>query len=253
MSFGKGFFTRAFNEENSVEQPEGTPVEEVKEEMPVAEEKKEEVETTPTDEVKDEPVLPQTFEIDGEEFSLEQIKEFKKGYMRQSDYTKKTQELARQRKDLEEKGINPESDDSPELQRIKKLELDLESKRLDEEVNALKGKYGDIDEVALFNECEKRGIYNDLEFVYKGMINEQPKEQVDIETIKQQAIEEFKRTQQQIEADKIATSGSIIGNEGGSPPVDYSELLSESERSYCQKRGYSHKEYYDMINADYKI
>lgn len=40
--------------------------------------------------------------IDGEEFTLEQIKEFRQGYMRQSDYTKKTQSIASQRKEAEQ-------------------------------------------------------------------------------------------------------------------------------------------------------
>lgn len=40
------------------------------------------------------PVLPDTVEIDGKPVPVEELK---KGYLRQSDYTKKTQELARQR------------------------------------------------------------------------------------------------------------------------------------------------------------
>lgn len=42
------------------------------------------------------------FDIDGEKVKLSQIKEWKKGYMLQSDYTTKTQELAQQRKELED-------------------------------------------------------------------------------------------------------------------------------------------------------
>lgn len=36
----------------------------------------------------------QFFEIDGEKLTPQQIKEFRQGYLRQSDYTKKTQEIA---------------------------------------------------------------------------------------------------------------------------------------------------------------
>lgn len=38
------------------------------------------------------------YEVDGEEYTAEQLKEFKKGYLRQSDYTKKTQEIAEEKK-----------------------------------------------------------------------------------------------------------------------------------------------------------
>jgi len=41
------------------------------------------------------------YEIDGEEISLEQVMDWKNGYLRQSDYTKKTQGVAASLKDLE--------------------------------------------------------------------------------------------------------------------------------------------------------
>ena len=44
----------------------------------------------------------QFFEIDGEKLTPQQIKEYKQGYLRQSDYTKKTQELASQRTQYKE-------------------------------------------------------------------------------------------------------------------------------------------------------
>lgn len=255
--FGKGFFTKAFNEEMEQLEPE-TPQEEV--EQPKEEVKEVKEVEQPKEEVKEEPVveesspvLPDKYIIDGEEYTIEQLKEFKQGYMRQSDYTRKTQELAKMRKEAEaNKG---DEDVSSEMKRIQKLELELESKKLDEELSALKQKYGNVDEVALLNECEKKGIYDDLEFVYKGMQNDIKKEEpsIDVEALKQKAIEEYIQTQKLKEADTIATSGSIIGSEGGTPPTDYSELLSDEEKTYCLRRGYSHKEYYDMINADYKI
>lgn len=42
------------------------------------------------------------FELDGEKLTPAQIKEFKQGYLRQSDYTKKTQELSAQKKTHEQ-------------------------------------------------------------------------------------------------------------------------------------------------------
>lgn len=42
-------------------------------------------------------------DLDGEEITLDQIREFKKGYLREQDYTKKNQALAEERKGLSEK------------------------------------------------------------------------------------------------------------------------------------------------------
>lgn len=42
------------------------------------------------------------FDIDGEKVPLETLKEWKNGYLRQSDYTQKTQTLAEQRKEHEQ-------------------------------------------------------------------------------------------------------------------------------------------------------
>lgn len=43
-----------------------------------------------------------TYEIDGEKYTAEQIREWKQGNMRQSDYTRKTQEVAQSRKEAQE-------------------------------------------------------------------------------------------------------------------------------------------------------
>ncbi|MGL4774541.1 MAG: hypothetical protein ACRC2K_13350 [Clostridium sp.] len=48
------------------------------------------------------PDAPSDFEIDGEKFTVDEIREWKKGNMRQADYTRKTQELSKQRKEAEE-------------------------------------------------------------------------------------------------------------------------------------------------------
>ena len=45
-------------------------------------------------------------EIDGQQVDLEEVK---KGYMRQSDYTKKTQELARERESIKTQSYQTQS------------------------------------------------------------------------------------------------------------------------------------------------
>ena len=58
----------------------------------------EEVEEDPTDEAEEEEPEELTFEVDGESLTAEELK---LGYLRQSDYTKKTQAVAEQRKAFE--------------------------------------------------------------------------------------------------------------------------------------------------------
>ena len=61
---------------------------------------------------------PETFEVDGEKYTAEQIKELKEGALRQEDYTRKTQELAELRKKYEgQQGQESEYEKYPEDQR----------------------------------------------------------------------------------------------------------------------------------------
>lgn len=47
------------------------------------------------------PVAPESFEVDGVNYSADQIRELNQGGMRAADYTRKTQELAAERKEVE--------------------------------------------------------------------------------------------------------------------------------------------------------
>jgi len=84
--------------EESTDQTETEEVEE-SQDQPDAEETSDESEISDDEEQPDEDSSEEFIEIDGEEVSLEELK---KGYLRQSDYTRKTQEVADQRKQLED-------------------------------------------------------------------------------------------------------------------------------------------------------
>lgn len=247
MLRGKDFFMNAFKE--------GVPeeVEQVNEEVdtPVVEE----TPVEPVAEVVTEPVVETTptYEIDGEKFTIDQIKEWKQNGLRQSDYTRKTQELAQMRKELEELGTEiPVSETPSDLDRIAKIERELATKQLDLEITEFKTKYPDFDEVAVLNEAERRGIY-DLEFVYKALRNDNSSsEQINIEELKTQAIEEYKaKVASEKLKNKEATSGSIISSTPGQAIVDYGDELSPQEKEYCNKRGWSFKTYVDMKAKQY--
>lgn len=79
-------------------EPQGTP--EVQTTEPTEPDVTQEVKTEVAEQ--EIPELPTEYEIDGEKFSVDEIREWRKGNMRQADYTKKTTELAKQRKEAEE-------------------------------------------------------------------------------------------------------------------------------------------------------
>jgi hypothetical protein len=245
MLRGKDFFLNAFKEgvPEEVEQVDDTPVVEVE---PVVE---------AVAEVVTEPVVETipTYEIDGEKITIDQIKEWKQNGLRQSDYTKKTQELAQQRKELEALGTEiPEREGSSELERLERIERELVTRQLDLEITEFKVKYPDFDEVAVLNEAEKRGIY-DLEFVYKALRNDNSSsEQINIEELKTQAIEEYKaKIAVEKQKNKEATSDSIISSVPGQAVVDYGDELTSQEKEYCNKRGWTYKSYVDMKAKQY--
>lgn len=54
------------------------------------------------DSTSDDSDVPEFFEIDGEKLTIDDIREYKKGFLRQSDYTRKTQEIAKLRREYQE-------------------------------------------------------------------------------------------------------------------------------------------------------
>lgn len=146
--------------------------------------------------VDDEEDIVEAIELpDGTTLSIEDIIELQQGNLRQADYTRKTQQLAKDRKELEQlKELrdfllkNPQlvsqlydgyAVDSPELSGIlsgqKAKEDDLyyriRAMELDKEVDRLRDKYGEIDEVELYERATDLGT-QDLESVYKLIVYE---------------------------------------------------------------------------------
>lgn len=248
MQMGRDFFTKAYEEDSSdVEQVVDTPVDEVVVPEVVAPEVTEVAPVVPNE------VPVDKYTIDGEDVTLDQIKEWKQNGLRQSDYTRKTQELAEQRKhaneyvsDLDEPSTPTDSD------RILALERDIKAKELDLEITNLKAKYPDFDEIKVLTESGQRGIY-DLEFIYKGL-RETTNSSFDMEAVKAQAILDYKtQIATQIQANKDSTSDSIISNASAPTVIDYGDSLTSSEKEFARKRGWSEKQYAEMKEAEYKV
>lgn len=118
-------------------------------------------ETTETEQIEE---LPLEYEIDGEKFSVDEIREWRKGNLRQSDYTKKTTELAKQRKEAEEAlEVYSYLMSKPDL--VKKLyEFDAENPQ---EVDKVQAK---LDPVAKqINELNQKLLIKDIEAELKDI------------------------------------------------------------------------------------
>lgn len=241
-------------DEQVIDGVQETPVEEVQE-------------TTESQEVNASPTEENYIEIDGEKYTLDDIKEFRQGYLRQSDYTRKTQELARQRKeneyalelfnylktnpslvevlkqqDMGSPMFNVAQQLTPEMQKIQELEMHIAQRDLDYEITQLKQKYPDFDEVKVLQEAEKRGI-TDLEFVYKAL---REVEQMDVERIKKEAIEESKKQiLAEIEKNKDVTKTVI--NQGDKPTQAQAITLTPAQKRVAQGMGLTEEEYAEWL------
>lgn len=207
---------------------------------------------------------PQTleFEIDGiGKVTPDQIKEYKQGFMRQSDYTRKTQEIARQRQENKEAldlynylKSNPQIAQAlyegnysvvqgdptfqslnPAKREIANIQDELANIKLDSTIERLKSQYKDFDEVAVLTEAEKRGI-SDLEFVYKALQGDK------LPNLKDQIAKEI-RTQltDEIRKNGIATDTIISNND--TPPTTVVDGLSAEELAIAKKMGLSPEKY----------
>lgn len=212
----------------------------------------------------DEPKLPEKILIDGVgEIDFEELK---KGYLRTSDYTKKTQEVARQRKELEEaikfwEGIkqNPQlleqlanlnqlpQNLDPVQSRIIELENKLYDLILEKEVERLKDKYPDFEAREVLQTAYDKQIDNLEDAYFLTVSKKQPKKktddtQLDIEELKKQLKEEL-RKEVLNEINPDATNSIITPNSSNAPIQDNSPKLSDAEKKVARMMKLSEEEY----------
>ena len=164
--------------------------------------------------------------------------------MRQADYTRKTQELAKQRKELE--ALRNTGTPTPTMMqsnhqptevemRIQELEQKLADKELNDEITRLKTAYPDFDEVKVLTEAYERGV-TDLEFVYRATREEK---QVDIQTLEQQIKEKVLKEL----AENKALTSSIVTT-GATPVTQRQPNITPDEMAICEEFGLTAEEYY---------
>lgn len=132
------------------------------------------VEETKIEEPAKEEVVPELIEIEieGQKLTLDELKS---GYLRQSDYTKKTQELSRQRKEAEEAiklfeslKQNPQTVEQikttnkipasldPATAKIVELENKMYDMMLEKEIETLQSKYKDFEVREVLEMAQKK-------------------------------------------------------------------------------------------------
>lgn len=206
-----------------------------------------------------EPSTPQTIVIEGVgEVSLEELQ---KGYLRQSDYTKKTQQLANQRREVEQAvslfdqiKSNPDvaqqlSEQFPELSpeqlRVQELETKYQDLLLEREVERLQSKYEDFDVREVLQVAYDKKLEN-IEDAYllvrsqKAPTQSAPTTQtLDIEQVKAQLRQELK---QELELELGTTS--IIQTGGATPPkTQDTPTLSNAEQKVARMMRLSDADY----------
>lgn len=198
------------------------------------------------------------------DYTIEELKEMKNGNLRQADYTKKTQELARQREELKDAenlynylksnphlvaalkqaDTNPQSPvvNAPTVERqmLQQLMYNQKAMETDMKMNELKSKYGDVDELAIYQKAAELRT-DDLEFVYKAL--NYGKQSFDREALMAEIKEQLKA---ELEANRNGVS-TIVNTNQQTAPIKTPEL-SANEKRVAAAMGMTEEEYVKWNN-----
>lgn len=169
--------------------------------------------------------------------------------LRQSDYTRKTQELARQREELHNakelidylnanphiveamkqaeanpNGFATQHVPSSNFDMINQIAYKQKAMETDMKLNDLKQKYGNVDEIAILEKATELGT-EDLEFVYKSLAYDGS--QTDVRKYIEQAKAELKAEMTQ---NKDAVSTTVKNKNSGNTTTKKVDLTPEEKR-----------------------
>lgn len=229
--------------------------------------------TTPVTPVVDTPVIPTTptppiteIEIEGiGKVKIDDVKQWQQGNMRLQDYTRKTQEIAQQRKEAQEalelrdylknnpavatalqngtplpEGVDyrntPLGSLDPASKRVEALESDIATWKLDTELERLQGKYKDFDVVKVLQIADEKGI-TDLEFIYNSIKGQS----TDVASLKEQLMKEIRQSlTEEIRKDGLSTQTII--NAGDTTPIA-NHGLNADEMHVAERMGLTYEQY----------
>ena len=240
-------------EPKQVEEPKPT-------EKPVAEEPK-------STDTKEDVKLPEKIEIPS--IGEVTIDELKNGYLRQSDYTRKTQELSRKSKEVEQavqlyeqlrqnpqiaqQMFNPQNlppSLDPTQAKIMELENKLYDMMLEREIEVLQNKYPDF-EVREVLETAHTKKMTDLEDVYLLLKAQKTTENspLDVNKLKEDIRRELLK---ELEAEKDSVQSIISSNDAGQIVQDNTPKLSEAEKRVARMMKLSESDYIKWRDAGRK-
>lgn len=247
MAFTDWVADEQLEEEIVEETVETTEVEEA--EVPTDEEIVEEVveDTAPS--------TPQTYNVNGQDLTIEELQT---GYMRQQDYIAQREELnalreqnkqalelveyLRKNPNLANKLLEEDNVDNnavnvvnPLTERIEKLERERYVERMNNQIEMLKMKYKDFNEVDVLNKAVQMNT-PDLEFVYHGMRGAK----ID-DIIAQQVKEQLAKAQEDMVKNTQATR-TVVGKTSDVEPTT-THNLTQQEMRVADLMGISYEEY----------
>jgi len=253
--------------DTSLFEEEVQPTEEPEQTEEVAETVDSYAEESATEEViTDTPSGPVKYNIPGiGEVTEDEIKEWRNSGLRQGDYTRKTQELARQRAEnkdaielyqylrnnphivqaLKSADQNPNSvmqTSAPTVENdmLRQVMYNQKVIETDMKLAALKQKYGEVDEIALFNKAAELRT-DDLESVYK-IIN------YDNTRIDEAAL--IAKAKAELRAELESAKGSVgtIVDTRQTQPMEQQVTLTADQKRVAAAMGMSEKEYIKWMN-----
>lgn len=198
---------------------------------------------------KTETKVPEKIEIPG--YGEVSVEELKKGYLRQTDYTKKTQDLAHQRKEMQDatkfyemirknpevakeiagKMKMPELD--PAVAKVMELENKIYDMMLEQEIADLQAKYEDFDVQEVLQIASDRGIsrLEDAYIISKRSKTPKDGDKVDVEALKKQLREEIVK---EIEKERDETKTLISTKNSQETVKDNKPVLTKAEQKVAR-------------------
>jgi uncharacterized protein YneF (UPF0154 family) len=268
-------------EEKKVETPEKVETSTETNTKPPTETNEEQIKEEDKVDDKPEPVKSDKIVIDGVgEVTLDDVKEWQKGYLRQQDYTRKTQEVSNQRKEAEEAlqlynylKANPHIAEDmlrkeqeangntgnlknvdPSQARVSQMEQKMYDMMLQLEIRDLQDKYGNDFEVReVLSYAQKEGI-DDLDKAYrfnkaeKGLTNqsqETKSEEAKQETVNPDELKKQLRAEllAELEQERESTQ-TIISSSDSKPPTQTNDpVLTDQEKRMAQNFNMKPEEY----------
>lgn len=199
---------------------------------------------------------PIAVEVDGKEVTIDELKN---GYLRQSDYTKKTQQLSHQRKEVEDAvkfyehlKNNPEITQQlqqvtsvprtidPTQTKVVELEQKMYDMMLEREIETLQSKYSDFEVMEVVEMASQKQLTN-LEDAYHLVKSSKGSTQqtVDIDKLKEDLRKELLK-----EIGSSVETGSIITTGSQGMVVSHNlPILSQGEIKVATSMGMTPEEY----------